>query len=113
MNTPHHRTKELLVHGVLITFDTSASIDELTAPFTDYATALQSQAGLVSKAWISTDSGFGGFHVFADREAADGYLNSALAAGLMATDGFDNFQVRHFGVLDGLSAITGVNAVAV
>ena len=100
------------MHGVLITFDTNASIDELTEPFTEYATALQSQAGLVSKAWVSTEAGFGGFHVFADRAAADGYLNSALAAGLMATEGFGNFQVRHFGVLKELSAITGVTAVA-
>ncbi len=65
-----------------------------------------------SKAWVSTEAGFGGFHVFTDRASADEYLNSALAAGLMATDGFDNFQVRHFGVLDELSAITGVNPVA-
>ncbi len=99
------------MHGLLITFDCGASLDDLSGPFTDYATALQSQPGLVSKAWISTDDGYGGFHVFTVRAAADGYLGSDLAAGLMATDGFDNFQVQHFDVLDELSAITGIPLV--
>jgi len=99
------------MHGVLITFDCAASVDDLAGPFTDYATALQSQAGLISKVWISTDSGYGGFHVFTNRTSADGYLGSDLAAGLMGTDGFDNFQVEHFEVLDELSAITGARPV--
>lgn len=100
------------MHGVLITFDCAASIDDLTAPFTEYAAALQSQPGFISKAWVSTETGYGGFHIFTDRISADGYLGSELAAGLMATDGFDNFHVRHFGVLDELSAMTGVHPVS-
>jgi hypothetical protein len=99
------------MHGVLITFDCGASLVDVTAPFTDYAAALRSQPGLISKAWVSTGTGYGGFHVFTDRASADGYLGSDLAAGLMATDGFDNFQVRHFDVLDDLSAMTGVSQV--
>ncbi len=51
-----------------------------------------------------------GFHVFTDRSAADAYLGSELAGGLMATDGFDNFQVQHFDVLDELSAMNGIPA---
>ncbi|NNE11439.1 MAG: hypothetical protein HKN41_04255 [Ilumatobacter sp.] len=99
------------MHGVLITFDCEASAATLSAPFTDYASALQRQPGLISKAWIVTDTGYGGFHVFTDRSAADNYLGSDLAAGLMATDGFDHFQVRHYDVLDDLSAMTGVSPV--
>jgi hypothetical protein len=99
------------MHGVLITFTCAASLDDLAQPFTDYATALRSQPGLISKAWISTDDGYGGFHVFTDRSAADAYLGSELAGGLMATDGFDNFQVQHFDVLDELSAMNGIPAV--
>lgn len=99
------------MHGILITFDCGASLDDVTAPFTDYAAALQSQPGLISKAWISIDTGYGGFHVFTDRVSADGYLGSDLAAGLMATNGSENFQVRHFDVLDDLSAMTGVSPV--
>ena len=99
------------MHGVLITFTCAASLDDVSQPFTDYATALRSQPGLISKAWISTDDGYGGFHVFADRASADGYLGSDLAAGLMATDGFDDFRVTHFDVLDELSAMTGIPLV--
>lgn len=99
------------MHGVLITFDCAATADELAAPFTDYAVALQQQPGLISKAWIVTDTGYGGFHVFTDRATADGYLGGDLAAGLMATDGFDHFEVEHFDVLDDLSAMTGVRPV--
>jgi hypothetical protein len=97
------------MHGVLITFDCHAPQEALRDPFTKYATALQRQPGLVSKAWISTDTGYGGFHVFTDRSTADAYLGSDLAAGLMATDGFSNFQVTHYDVLDELSAMTGVS----
>ena len=97
------------MHGVLITFDCDASQEALHDPFTNYAAALQQQPGLVSKAWIATDSGYGGFHVFVNRSSADSYLGSDLAAGLMATDGFTNFDVRHFDVLDELSALTGVS----
>jgi quinol monooxygenase YgiN len=100
------------MHGVLIKFDCGASAEELEEPFTQYAQALQQQPGLINKAWIATDNGYGGFHVFADRAAADYYLGSELAAGLMATDGFDNFQVQHFDVLDKLSAMTGVRPIA-
>ena len=40
------------MHGLFITFECAASIDDLTAPFTDDAAALPSQPGLVSKAWV-------------------------------------------------------------
>lgn len=101
------------MHGVFITFDCPASADDLRQPFTDYASALQQQPGLISKVWIQTESGYGGFHVFTDRASADGYLGSDLAAGLMATDGFDNFEVEHYAVLDDLSAMTGVSPATV
>ena len=100
------------MHGVLITFRCAISADDLAAPFGEYADALREQPGLVSKAWIVTDDGYGGFHVFTDRASADGYLQSELAAGLMGTDGFDDFAVTHYPVLADLSAKTGVNPVA-
>lgn len=100
------------MHGVLITFDCEATIDELAEPFHQYATALAAQPGLISKTWISTDRGYGGFHIFADRAAADAYLASDLAAGLVATDGFDDFQITHVEILDDLSAMTRSPAVS-
>ncbi len=99
------------MHGVLITFDCPTTLEDLRVPFSDYAKALRSQPGLSSKAWIVTETGYGGFHVFADRLSADHYLAGELAAGLMATDGFTNFQVTHFDVIDELSAINGIHPV--
>jgi len=100
------------MHALLITFDTKASPAEVAVPFADYAESLREQPGFISKAWITTESGFGGFHLFADRASAEAYLDTPLAAGLMGTAGFGNFQVTHYGVLSKLSAMTGVSAVA-
>ena len=95
------------MHAVLITFTSSASLDDLKGPFTDYANALRGVTGLVAKTWIQEGSTVGGFHIFASREAADNYVNSEMAAGLRSNPAFSDFQIRHFNVLDELSAITG------
>ena len=95
------------MHAVLITFTTEATLDELAGPFTDYARRLCSMDGLVSKTWIRDRDTLGGFHVFTSREAADAYLGSDMAAGLIANPAFTDFVVRHYDILDELSAITG------
>ena len=100
------------MHAVLITFQSSANLDDLAGPFTDYATALQRVAGLVSKTWIRDGATLGGFHIFADRRAADAYLASELVAGLTANDAFAGFEIRHFAVLEELSRMTGAAAIA-
>lgn len=96
------------MHGLLVTFHTSIPLDQLEQPFTDYANALREMPGLVSKVWLHDGDTVGGFHVFTDRQSADAYLASELAIGLRSTDGFDDFDVRHFDVLGELSALTGV-----
>ncbi len=95
------------MHAVLITFTSSASVDDLKGPFTDYANALRGVSGLVAKTWIQDGSTLGGFHIFASRQAAENYLNSQMVADLTSNPAFSNFQIRHFDVLDELSAITG------
>lgn len=95
------------MHAVLITFTSSAGLDELKAPFTDYANALRGIEGLVSKTWIRDGSVLGGFHIFASRTDAENYLNSEMVAGLTSNPAFSDFQIRHFGVLQELSAMTG------
>jgi hypothetical protein len=40
------------MHAVLITFTSSASLDDLKGPFTDYANALREMQGLIVKTWI-------------------------------------------------------------
>jgi len=95
------------MHAVLITFTSSASLDDLKGPFTDYANALREMQGLIVKTWIRDGSTVGGFHVFASRKDAEGYLNSELAASLTSNPTFSDWQIRHFDVLEELSAVTG------
>ena len=95
------------MHAVLITFTSSASLDALKAPFTDYAKALRGVKGLVAKTWIREGTTLGGFHIFTRQEEAENYLKSQMVAGLTSNKAFSNFQIRHFDVLDELSAITG------
>ena len=95
------------MHAILVTFESAVELDDLKGPFTDYANALHGMGGLVCKTWIRDGSTLGGFHIFTNREAADAYLGSDLAAGLMANEAFSEFQIRHFDVLDEFSAITG------
>ena len=96
------------MHAVLITFRSSASVEELEQPFKEYAEGVCAVPGLISKTWIGEgDAILGGFHVFTARAAADAYLGSELAAGLIATPAFEDFQITHYDVLDELSVTTG------
>ena len=95
------------MHAVLITFSSSAGLDSLRDPFTEYARALKGVAGLVAKTWIHDGTTPGGFHIFTDRSQAESYLKSEVVAGLTGNPSFSDFQIRHFDVLDELSAITG------
>jgi hypothetical protein len=79
----------------------------LKEPFTEYAKALKGMEGLVAKTWIHDGTTLGGFHIFEDRSRAEGYLNSQMVADLTANPAFSDFQIRHFDVLDELSAING------
>ena len=94
------------MHAVLITFHSTASLDDLAAQFADYARALGGVPGLVAKTWLRDGATLGGFHLFADRRAADDYLDGALVAGLTANPAFGDFQIRHYGVLEDLSRLT-------
>lgn len=100
------------MHAVHITFHSAVPGDQLLAPFTDFARALSDVPGFVSKAWLSSGDRLGGFYVFADAAAAEAYLASPMVADLQATEGFSDFQVSMFAVLDDLSALTGVTAPA-
>jgi len=95
------------MHAVLVTFTSSADLASLQEPFTEYAKALKGVAGLVAKTWIREGTTLGGFHIFTDRSKAEGYLKSEMVAGLTANPAFSNFEIRHFDILDELSAING------
>ncbi len=98
--------RNMAMHAVLITFHAAASLDDLAAPFADYARALGGVPGLVAKTWLRDGATLGGFHRFADRRAADAYLSGALVADLTANPAFGDFQVRHYDVLEDLSRLT-------
>lgn len=95
------------MHAVLITFTTDAPVDELVEPFTAYARGLCSVNGLISKTWIGDGMTLGGFHLFTSRDAANAYLGSDMAAGLVSNPLFHDFTFQHFDVFEDLSAITG------
>jgi hypothetical protein len=95
------------MHAVLITFQSTAGLDTLVGPFTDYAHALGAVPGLVTKTWLQDGATLGGFHLFTSRAAADAYLDGALAAGLTANPAFGEFRLHHYDVLEELSRITG------
>ncbi len=101
------------MHAVMITFRSSADLDDLVAPFTDYARALGGVPGLVAKTWLRDGATLGGFHLFAGRRDANAYLAGALVAGLTANPAFADFQIRHYDVLEDLSRITGGLPLAV
>lgn len=100
------------MHAVLITFETTRTRSELDEPFHELAAELAHVSGLLSKAWLRNGSTYGGFHVFSDRASAESYLASPLAADLFANSAFTDFEVQHFGLLDALSARTGVGAAS-
>lgn len=95
------------MHAVLITFTSTASVEELAEPFTEYARALCSVDGLISKTWIRDGDLVGGFHIFATANDAERYLGSEMVAGLTSNPAFSGFAIRHFDTIDELSAITG------
>ena len=96
------------MHAVLITFHSTAPLDEVVAAFTGHAPALRASPGLVTLTWLQDGAMLGGFHLFADRPSADAYLDSTLLAEVTANPAFSRFQLAHFGVLEGLSRLTGL-----
>ena len=96
------------MHAVLITFRSSAPVEQLEQPFKQYAEALCAVPGLISKTWISDgDAILGGFHVFTGRADADAYLGREMVVGLTSNPAFEDFRITHYNVLEELSAITG------
>ncbi len=100
------------MHALLITFTSAASLGDLAGPFTDHAHAMHDVAGLVSKTWIVDGTTVGGFNVFTDEASADGYLAGPLWASVATNPAFSDFDIRRFGVIDGLTAITSPAALA-
>ena len=97
------------MHALVVTFRSTVDPDALAEPFADFARALAEVPGFRTKAWLAHGDTLGGFYLFDDEAAVQGYLASDMVAGLQATEGFDDFDVRTFHVLADLSAMTGVD----
>ena len=95
------------MHAVLITYRSTAELDALVGPFTHHARAIAAVPGLVAKTWLRDGATLGGFYLFTGRAAAEAYLDGALVADLAAHPAFAQFRIRHYGVLEELSRITG------
>jgi hypothetical protein len=95
------------MHAAMVTFTSAASLDDLAEPFTAFARALLEVPGVIAKTWIADGTTVGGFYLFSDRESAEGYFQSELWRGAAENPAFSDFEIRHFEVLDDLSAITG------
>lgn len=63
------------MHAVLITCDVTAETEALADSHTVHARAIAAVPGLVAKTWLRDGAMLGGFYLFADRAAADAYLD--------------------------------------
>ena len=95
------------MHSMLVTFDTTASLDELAGFASDLAHAVTSVPGLISKTWLADGDTIGGFYLFADENTCNAYLAGDIIDAIRGNAAFTNFRVRHFDVLEQLSAMNG------
>ncbi len=95
------------MHAVLITYQSAVEPEALGGALAAHARAIAAAPGLVAKTWLRDGATLGGFYLFADRAAADAYLDGALVAALAAHPAFAQFTIRHYRVLEELSRITG------
>ena len=95
------------MHAMLVTFASTGTPDEFAALVRAQAPAIDGVPGLLAVFWLRAGTTLGGFHVFADRQAAERYLDGGMVAGLSAHPAFSRFAIRHFGVLEQASHPVG------
>lgn len=97
------------MEGVMVTYETDKTAEELAGPYTDFAKFLKKgMPGLVMKAWINDGKTFGGFYIFADKASAEAYINSDLIQNTLVKNPANrNVQIKYYEVNSNLCAITG------
>lgn len=100
------------MHALLISFSSSAPLDQLAAPFAEYAQALGEVPGLVAKTWIVDGATVGGFYTFRTAADIDAYLAGALWGSVAANPAFSGFRFERFDIVDELTALTSADALA-
>lgn len=91
------------MHAVLVTFQSTLSLEDVESAFTDHARSLETMPELVCATWISAGARLGSYQVFADRWAAEQYLGGNLFSQVKTNPAFTDFEIRHFEVVDSLS----------
>ena len=98
------------MHVLIITFQLDG-LDEATYRRQAAAIAPEFTAvpGLIAKTWLADPASnrYGGVYHFADRAALDGYLDSAIVAGLRRNPTFAEVAVLAFDTIGEATAITG------
>ena len=96
------------MHAIFISFQSSASEEDLAEPFQQYANALRDGAipGFCSKTWLGNDESVAGFHMFESRDAGDQYLNELFTPNVASNPAFTNIRIERYEVDEQMSAIT-------
>ena len=103
------------MHALFITFESPPNPNEPADGNTQYAKALVggSAPGFVAKTWLANGTTGGGFCLFENRLAADGYLEGMFADAVTRNPAVTEVRIERYDVDEGLSAITnGLGALA-
>jgi hypothetical protein len=98
------------MHAVLVTYDNDTPVDQAKnhPDNIEFANALKTIPGLISKTWINDGKTFGGFYVFSDKASAEAFIQADLFQnGVVKDPSCRNVKIKHYGVLSELTAITG------
>jgi Putative mono-oxygenase ydhR len=101
--------REAAVDAIVITFDLVDMTPEQYAQLAaELAPSFAALPGLLTKIWLTdTDHGQrGGFYLFDDAAAAEGFLKSALALGVAQNPHFAHFTAQRFTVDQATTAMT-------
>lgn len=97
------------MHAIVMTFDLVDMTPEQYAQLSaDLAPSFTAQPGLLTKIWLTdTDRGrCGGFYLFHDAAAAEGFLKSALALSVAQNPHFARCTAQQFTVDQTTTAMT-------
>ena len=98
------------MYGLLITFRTTISLDQLEEPFTEYAHALRTIRVSSRKPGCMTETPSEDSISSPTRRRQTHTKHLSWPLDLRAMNGFDDFEVRGFDILEGLSELTGVSS---
>ena len=88
------------MHAVMLKFNSSVDLGELSEFFGNQAGAVTDVNGLVSTTWVADDDILGHFLLFENRACAETYLHSDICGTVLRNPAFTHFSIQHLGVID-------------